>query len=77
MNECNKFKSATPTASNNMQLKLLQQWKKCARRGKMNVGTNEEHNSEVAGLLSTEAADMRMVMKNRIETYTFGHGDES
>ena len=62
MNECNK-KSTTPTASNNMQLKLLQQWRECAKREKMNVGTNEEHNSEVAGLLSTEAADMRMVMR--------------
>ena len=33
----------------------------------MNGETNEEHNSEVAGLLSTEAADMRMVMRRSIE----------
>ena len=35
----------------------------------MNVETNEEHNSEVAGLLSTEAADMRMVMRKSIKYY--------
>ena len=30
--------------------------------GKMNAETNEEHNSELAALLSTEAAVMKMVM---------------